>query len=275
MSGSACPSAPSGHQRFGLAEAVRPGVVAEAMAAIAAELSTARRSTDADRIVAMGGAVTNLAAVERRVSDVRSDVVQGTILDRAEIIDDRPLSQQRHGPDRRSIIGSDGAVPRSSSRRRLHRPDDHGQLGRDSVTVSDRWPPARTCSSTASAQAQRSSRARLTVPAAPTRPLCIRPHASERIMAGQGPGRRRGSTARSELTARCTSRPRVLSVASPDGLADLDRQREQRGEADADQPSGGRRAGGEQALLKGRSWVPRNTMPSGTLRSRRTSGSAA
>ena len=124
-------------ERFGLAEAVPPGVVAEAMAAIAAELSPLDGRPTPDRIVAMGGAVTNLAAVKHGLATYDADVVQGTILDRAEI--DRQIDRYRSSDTagRRSIIGLQTARAEVILAGACIVRTIMDKLGRDSVTVSD------------------------------------------------------------------------------------------------------------------------------------------
>jgi exopolyphosphatase/guanosine-5'-triphosphate,3'-diphosphate pyrophosphatase len=92
-------------ERFGLANAVSAGIVADASAAIAAELSRLDGRPRPDRIVAMGGTVTNLAAVKHGLDTYDPDVVQGTLLDRAEI--DRQIERYRtlDAAGRREIAG--------------------------------------------------------------------------------------------------------------------------------------------------------------------------
>jgi exopolyphosphatase/guanosine-5'-triphosphate,3'-diphosphate pyrophosphatase len=92
-------------ERFGLANAVSADVVADASAAIAAELSRLDGRPRPDGIVAMGGTVTNLAAVKHGLATYDPDVVQGTLLDRAEI--DRQIERFRtlDAAGRRPIAG--------------------------------------------------------------------------------------------------------------------------------------------------------------------------
>ena len=114
-------------EQFGLAEAVSADVVADAVAAIAAELGRLDGRELPQAVVAMGGAVTNLAAVSHGLTTYDPDVVQGTVLDRAEI--DRQIELYR-SPGRRWAAGDPrpAAGPRRGHpRRRLHRPDHHGQ----------------------------------------------------------------------------------------------------------------------------------------------------
>ena len=64
-----------------------------ALEAIANDLSTLDGRTPPDALVAMGGAVTNITAVYHRLATYDPDVVQGTVLDRAEI--DRQIEMYR------------------------------------------------------------------------------------------------------------------------------------------------------------------------------------
>jgi exopolyphosphatase/guanosine-5'-triphosphate,3'-diphosphate pyrophosphatase len=92
-------------ERFGLAGAVEPDVVRGALAAIAADLSRIDGRPPPDALVAMGGAVTNIAAVKHRLSKYDPDVVQGTVLDRAEIDRQIEMYRSRDSAERRSIVG--------------------------------------------------------------------------------------------------------------------------------------------------------------------------
>ena len=124
-------------ERFRLAEAVPSHVVAEAMAAIAAELSLLDGRPQPDGIVAMGGAVTNLAAVKHGLTTYDPDVIQGTVLDRAEI--DRQIDRYRSidSAGRRSIIGLQTARAEVILAGACIVRTIMDKLGRDSVTVSD------------------------------------------------------------------------------------------------------------------------------------------
>ena len=83
-------------ERFGLAGAVTPVVLDEARAAIAAELASLDGRPTPDGLVGMGGAVTNITAVKHQLAVYDPAVVQGTVLDRAEI--DRQIELYRtHG----------------------------------------------------------------------------------------------------------------------------------------------------------------------------------
>jgi exopolyphosphatase/guanosine-5'-triphosphate,3'-diphosphate pyrophosphatase len=53
----------------------------------------------------MGGAVTNLAAVSHGLATYDPDIVQGTVLDRAEIDRQIELYRERDADERREIVG--------------------------------------------------------------------------------------------------------------------------------------------------------------------------
>jgi exopolyphosphatase/guanosine-5'-triphosphate,3'-diphosphate pyrophosphatase len=125
-------------ERYGLDGAVSSETLAEALAAIAADLAPAGGRPAPDAIVGMGGAVTNLAAVAHGLETYDPDVVQGTVLDRAEIDRQIELYRARSADDRRAIAGlqpkraevilAGACIVRTVI----------SLLGRDSFSVSDR-----------------------------------------------------------------------------------------------------------------------------------------
>jgi exopolyphosphatase/guanosine-5'-triphosphate,3'-diphosphate pyrophosphatase len=92
-------------ERFGLAGAVAPEVLRDALAAIAADLSRLDGRPRPDALVAMGGAVTNMTAVKLGLATYDPDLVQGAILDRAEIDRQIELYRSRDAEARRGIVG--------------------------------------------------------------------------------------------------------------------------------------------------------------------------
>jgi exopolyphosphatase / guanosine-5'-triphosphate,3'-diphosphate pyrophosphatase len=92
-------------ERFGLVRAVAPDVLLDALSAIAADLVRLDGRPAPDGLVAMGGAVTNIAAVKHNLATYDPDVVQGTVLDRAEIDRQIELYRLRDAVARREIIG--------------------------------------------------------------------------------------------------------------------------------------------------------------------------
>ena len=91
-------------ERFALATFVTPGVLRDALVAISGDLSRIDGRPTPDALVAMGGAVTNITAVKHGLAVYDPDVVQGTILDRAEIERQVELYRTRDFETRRAII---------------------------------------------------------------------------------------------------------------------------------------------------------------------------
>ena len=92
-------------ERYGLDRAVSPEVLREAMAAIAADLARIGGRPVPDALVAMGGAVTNITAVSHRLATYDPAVVQGSVLDRAEIDRQIELYRSLDADARRDIVG--------------------------------------------------------------------------------------------------------------------------------------------------------------------------
>jgi exopolyphosphatase/guanosine-5'-triphosphate,3'-diphosphate pyrophosphatase len=125
-------------ERFGLDKAVPPGVLREALAAIATDLSRLDGRTVPDALAAMGGATTNIAAVKHGLARYDAEVVQGTVLERAEL--DRQIelycsmdADARRGivglqPKRAEVILAGACIIRTVMEK----------LGKSALTVSDR-----------------------------------------------------------------------------------------------------------------------------------------
>jgi exopolyphosphatase / guanosine-5'-triphosphate,3'-diphosphate pyrophosphatase len=125
-------------ERFGLADAVAPEVLRDALAAISADLSRIDGRPPPDALVGMGGAVTNLTAVKLRLTSYDPDRVQGAVLDRPEI--DRQIERYRARgaeacratvglqPKRADVILAGACIVRTVMEK----------LGQQTLTVSDR-----------------------------------------------------------------------------------------------------------------------------------------
>jgi exopolyphosphatase/guanosine-5'-triphosphate,3'-diphosphate pyrophosphatase len=125
-------------ERYGLAGAVTEAVLDQALAAIAGDLSRIAGRTRPDAVVGMGGAVTNMAAVQHGLATYDPDVVNGTVLERSEI--DRQIERYRSldadgrraivglQPSRAEVILAGACIVRTIIE----------LLGHDSLTVSDR-----------------------------------------------------------------------------------------------------------------------------------------
>jgi len=92
-------------ERFGLDRAVALDVLRDAMAAMSADLSLIDGRAIPDTLVGMGGAVTNITAVMHQLAVYDPAVVQGSVLDRAEIDRQIELYRLRHADARRAIVG--------------------------------------------------------------------------------------------------------------------------------------------------------------------------
>ncbi len=125
-------------ERFGLDGEVSPDVLQQAMDAIAADLSSLDGRPPPDALVGMGGAITNITAVKHGLATYDPDVVQGTVLDRAELDRQIELYRSRDADARREIVGlqpkraevilAGACIVRTVM----------DKLGQDSLTVSDR-----------------------------------------------------------------------------------------------------------------------------------------
>jgi exopolyphosphatase/guanosine-5'-triphosphate,3'-diphosphate pyrophosphatase len=125
-------------ERYRLDRAVSPDLLSEAMAAIAADLSRIDGRPVPDALVAMGGAVTNITAVMHRLASYDPAVVQGSVIDRAEIDRQIELYRSRDADARRTIVGlqpkraevilAGACIVRTVM----------DKLGKESFTVSDR-----------------------------------------------------------------------------------------------------------------------------------------
>jgi exopolyphosphatase/guanosine-5'-triphosphate,3'-diphosphate pyrophosphatase len=92
-------------EQFGLAGPTSDERLASAFEAIAAELSALDGRPAPARLVGMGGALTNLAAVRLGLATYEPDIVHGTDLDRAEVERQIALYRERTADQRREIVG--------------------------------------------------------------------------------------------------------------------------------------------------------------------------
>jgi exopolyphosphatase/guanosine-5'-triphosphate,3'-diphosphate pyrophosphatase len=92
-------------ERFGLDSLVEETQLAAALDAIAADLGRLDDLAAADRVIGMGGAVTNLAAVKHGLAVYDRDLVHGTVLDLAEIDRQIDLYRTHDAEQRRQIVG--------------------------------------------------------------------------------------------------------------------------------------------------------------------------
>ena len=125
-------------ERYKLDGAVSHEALREALAAISADLSRIEGRTVPDQLVGMGGVVTNMTAVMHRLAAYDPVVVQGTVLDRAEIDRQIELYRSKDAAARRPIVGlqpkreevilAGACIVRTVMEK----------LGKETLTVSDR-----------------------------------------------------------------------------------------------------------------------------------------
>lgn len=125
-------------ERYKLDGAVSPDVLREAMAAISTDLSRIDGRPVPATLVAMGGAVTNITAVKHQLAHYDPEVVQGAVLDRAELERQIELYRSRNADARRGIIGlqpkrADVILAGACILRTVME-----KLGKQTLTVSDR-----------------------------------------------------------------------------------------------------------------------------------------
>ena len=125
-------------ERFGLDGPVDEDTLAAARDAIAADLARLDARPTPDALVGMGGAVTNIAAVKHALATYDPNVVQGTVLDVAELERQIELYRTRTADERRELVGlqpkrADIILAGACIVRTVL-----DKLGADALTVSDR-----------------------------------------------------------------------------------------------------------------------------------------
>jgi exopolyphosphatase / guanosine-5'-triphosphate,3'-diphosphate pyrophosphatase len=124
--------------QYGLGGRLGPEQLRAALDAIAAEFSRLDGVPSPDALVGMGGAVTNMTAVMHGLATYDPDVVQGSVLTRAEVDRQIELYRSRDVEGRRQIVGlqpkrADVILAGACVVRTVML-----KLGRDALTVSDR-----------------------------------------------------------------------------------------------------------------------------------------
>jgi len=92
-------------ERFGLDERVSADQLATVLRAVETELAVLRGRGRPGLVVGMGGATTNLAAVQHALGTYDPDIVHGTVLTRDEIDRQLELYRSRSADERREITG--------------------------------------------------------------------------------------------------------------------------------------------------------------------------
>jgi exopolyphosphatase / guanosine-5'-triphosphate,3'-diphosphate pyrophosphatase len=125
-------------EAFGLDKAVSAETIDEAKGAIAADLNRLDGRASPDTLVGMGGAVTNITAVQHGLARYDPDVVQGSVLDVAELDRQIDLYRSRDADGRRGIVGLQPKRAEVILAGALVVRTVMDKLGKDRLTVSDR-----------------------------------------------------------------------------------------------------------------------------------------
>ena len=92
-------------EKYGLSGVVSSDQLQSALSAIAADLARLDGRASPDALVGMGGAITNIAAVKHSLAKYDPNVIQGSVIDRAEVVRQIELYRSKSLDDRRTIIG--------------------------------------------------------------------------------------------------------------------------------------------------------------------------
>jgi exopolyphosphatase/guanosine-5'-triphosphate,3'-diphosphate pyrophosphatase len=125
-------------EAYGLAEVVPQERLERALDAIASELARLDGRPPPDALVGMGGAVTNLTAVAHALETYAPEVVQGAVLDVAEVERQIALYAGRPADERRGIVGLQPKRAEVILAGALIVRTIMAKLGKESFTVSDR-----------------------------------------------------------------------------------------------------------------------------------------
>jgi exopolyphosphatase/guanosine-5'-triphosphate,3'-diphosphate pyrophosphatase len=92
-------------EKYGLPGVVSSDQLQSALSAIAADLARLDGRASPDALVGMGGAITNIAAVKHSLAKYDPNVIQGSVIDRTEVVRQIELYRSKSLDDRRTIIG--------------------------------------------------------------------------------------------------------------------------------------------------------------------------
>ncbi len=92
-------------EKYGLAGVISAEQLQLAKQAIASELTRIGGSPAPETLVGMGGAITNIAAVKHGLAKYDPDVIQGSVIERAEVDRQIELYRSRSVDERRAIVG--------------------------------------------------------------------------------------------------------------------------------------------------------------------------
>ena len=124
-------------ERFGLDRVITPEALDDVFSVLATDFASLDGRPRPDALVAMGGAVTNLAAVKHEMAAYDPDTIRGTVLDRDEV--DRQIERFRtlDADARRAIVGLQPARAEVILAGACIVRTVMDKLGQNSLTVSD------------------------------------------------------------------------------------------------------------------------------------------
>jgi exopolyphosphatase/guanosine-5'-triphosphate,3'-diphosphate pyrophosphatase len=125
-------------ERFGLDAAVSEDVVAAACVAVAADLERLAGRPAPAAVIGMGGAVTNLAAMQLELEPYDPDVIQGSVLRRADVTRQIDRLRRLDATRRRTLAGLQPARAEVILAGACIVQTVLDVLGADALTVSDR-----------------------------------------------------------------------------------------------------------------------------------------
>jgi exopolyphosphatase / guanosine-5'-triphosphate,3'-diphosphate pyrophosphatase len=124
-------------ERFGLAGAITAATLGEVLATLGVDFASLDGRPTPDALVAMGGAVTNLAAVKHEMAVYDPSVIRGTVLERETVDREIELFRTRDAEARRTIVGLQPARAEVILAGACIVRMVMDKLGRVSLTVSD------------------------------------------------------------------------------------------------------------------------------------------
>jgi exopolyphosphatase / guanosine-5'-triphosphate,3'-diphosphate pyrophosphatase len=125
-------------EEYHLADIITAEQLNAVLAALAADLARLDNRSAPDTLVGMGGAITNMAAVEHGLAKYDPSVIQGSVIERAEVERQIQMYRSKSLDERRAIVGlqpkrADVILSGACIVKTVM-----GKLSKDSLSVSDR-----------------------------------------------------------------------------------------------------------------------------------------
>lgn len=125
-------------EKYGLADIITAEQINAVLAALAADLARLDNRPVPDALVGMGGAITNMAAVKHGLAKYDPNVIQGSVIERAEVERQIKMYSSKSLEERRKIVGlqpkrADVILAGACIVKTVM-----DKLGKDALSVSDR-----------------------------------------------------------------------------------------------------------------------------------------